>query len=91
MGGEGLRKVLTGILFVMIVFGVLLMTACEKKTDIAPEDQKSWNDVFVRMKEFKEQITRVASPSDYQETQVITVLNLETPFHLLSPDSQERQ
>ena len=86
-----MRKVITCILFVLIVFAVLLVTACEKKTDIAPEDQKSWNDVFVRMKEFKEKIARVDSTSDSQETKVATGLNLETPFHLLSPDSQERQ
>lgn len=86
-----MRNVLTDFLIIMIVFAVLLMTACKKETEIAPEDQKSWNDVFVRMKEFKEQIARVASPSDSQETQVATGLNLEIPFHLLSPDSQERQ
>lgn len=62
-----MRKVLISILLVMTVLGALLVTACEKKVEIAPEDQKSWNDVFARMKEFREQIAGIASPSDSEE------------------------
>jgi len=36
-----LVNVLTDLLIIMIVFAVPLMTACEKETEIAPEDQKS--------------------------------------------------
>ncbi len=51
----------------MTVFGALLVTACEKKVEIAPEDQKSWNDVFARMQAFREEITEIASPKDSPE------------------------
>ncbi len=62
-----MRKVLISILLVMTVFGALLVTACEKKVEIAPEDQKSWNDVFARMQAFREEITEIASPKDSPE------------------------